>query len=221
MFGRERFALKDGAQVRAMRAAGLVVADALAAQALERISVGLEPSVVRLDRDGRRAYVLDRRSGGISVVDVAGRAVARTVATDPEPVAAQLDRAGTRLYVVHRGSAYLTVLALPELTVASRIFVGLGASAVEVDPRTALVYVGSADERGVQVFDPLSFAPMAGIELPAPVSFLAIDALENALVAVMPAAGQVGYVDIASRRLTSAMDVGPAPDKLVVVGERR
>ena len=31
MFGRERFDLKDAGQVRAMRAAGLVVADALAA----------------------------------------------------------------------------------------------------------------------------------------------------------------------------------------------
>ncbi len=199
----------------------LAILDAEAGLVLERLPTGLEPWVVRLDRDGRRAYVLDRRSGGITVVDVPGRAVVRTVATEPEPVAVQLNRAGTRLYVVHRGSAYLSVLSVPDLAVVNRLFVGLGAAALEVDPRTDLVYVGSADERRIQVFDPFSMAPLGAIEVPAPVSFLTLDTVENTLLALMPSVGAVSFVDLASRRVVSTMDVGADPLRLVVVGERR
>jgi DNA-binding beta-propeller fold protein YncE len=188
---------------------------------LDRLATGLDPWTLRLDRDGRRAYVLHRRTGEITVVDVAGRAVARTVATDPEPLAAQLNRAGTRLYVVHRGSAYMTVLSVPDLTVANRLFVGLGASALEVDPRTDLVYVGHADERRIQVFDPTSLAPIDRIELPAPVSYLLLDRTENALLAVMPSAGAVAFVDLASRRVTGVVDVGADALRVAIPGERR
>lgn len=199
----------------------VAILDAEAGLVLERLPTGVEPWVLRLDRDGRRAYVLDRRSGGLTVVDVPGRAVVRTVTTEPEPLAAQLNRAGTRLYVIHRGSAYLSVLSLPDLTVVNRLFVGLGAGALEVDPRTDLVYVGRADEPRIHVFDPFSFAPLGAIELPGPVSYLTVDAVENTLLALMPTPGAVAFVDLASRRVVSAVDVGADPLRLVVVGERR
>lgn len=199
----------------------VAILDAEAGLVLERLPTGVEPWVLRLDRDGRRAYVLDRRSGDLTVVDVPGRAVVRTVATEPEPLAVQLNRAGTRLYVIHRGSAYLSVLSVPDLTVVNRLFVGLGAGALEVDPRTDLVYVGRADERRIHVFDPFSFAPLGAIELPGPVSYLTIDAVENTLLALMPTPGAVAFVDLASRRVVSAVDVGADPLRLVVVGERR
>lgn len=195
--------------------------DPVSGSQLERVAVGLEPWRLRLDRDGRRAYVLGRRSGDVTVVDVAGRAVARTAATDPEPLAAQLNHAGTRLYVVHRGSAYLTVLSLPDLMVVNRLFIGLGAGALEIDPRTDLVYVGRADERTIQVFDPVSLAPLDRIELPAPVSYLAVDRIENALLAVMPSAGAVAFVDLASRQVVSAVDVGVDPYRVAMPLERR
>lgn len=199
----------------------VAILDAEAGLVLERLPTGVEPWVLRLDRDGRRAYVLDRRSGDITVVDVPGRAVVRTVTTEPEPLAAQLNRAGTRLYVIHRGSAYLSVFSVPDLTVVNRLFVGLGAGALEVDPRTDLVYVGRADERRIQVFDPFSFAPLGAIELPGPVSYLTVDAVENTLLALMPTSGAVAFIDLASRRVVSVVDVGADPLRLVVVGERR
>lgn len=195
--------------------------DAESAQLLSHVQVGLEPWRLRLDPDGRRAYVLDRRSGDLAVVDVAGRAVARTVATGPEPLAAQLNRAGTRLFLIHRGSAYLTILSVPDLAVVNQLFIGLGAGALEVDPRTDLVYVGRADEPRIQVFDALSLAPLDSIAVPAPVSYLTIDPSEGALVAVMPSIGAVGFVDLASRRVLSAVDVGPEPFRVTLVGVRR
>lgn len=213
----------DGRAVLVVNSGSNTVAilDPQAGTVVDRVPTGVEPWVLRLDRDGRRAYVLDRRSGDITVVDVAGRAAVRTVSLDPEPVSAQLDRTGTRLYVLHRGSAYLNVLSVPDLNVVSRVFVGLGAAAVEVDPRTGLVYVGSADERQIQVFDPLSYVPMAAIEVPAPVSYLTVDAVENVMVALMPSVGAVAFVDIASRRVVSVADVGADPYRMVIVGERR
>ena len=67
MFGRERFTLKDGAQVRAMRAAGLVVAEALAA-----VRAAAQPGVTTAELDAVAEKVI-RGAGAIpSFVGVDG-----------------------------------------------------------------------------------------------------------------------------------------------------
>ena len=199
---------------------GISFVDPLAGVVLDRIAVGDEPWALLLDRSGRRAYVLNRRSSSISVVDVVTRAVAATITTDPEPLRAQLNRDGTRLYVVHRGSAWMSVFSIPDLAPVSRIFVGLGASVVKIDPRTDLLYVGRADEGRIQLFDPSSLLPVGAIEVPGPVSYLAIDDVENALVAVLPTLRQVAFVDLARKRLLSTVDVGRDPFRIAPISER-
>lgn len=187
---------------------------------LETVQTGDEPSALLLDRGGRRAYVLNRRSHSITVLDVANRAVAATVPTEPEPLRAQLSRDGSRLYLVARGSAYLTVFSVPDLAVVRSVFVGLGAGALKVDPRTDLVYVGRADEGRIQVFDPVSALPVDAIEVPGPVSYLALDDVENALVAVIPSLRQVAFVDVTRKRVVAALDVGAEPYQVALVAER-
>jgi hypothetical protein len=87
-----------------------------------------------------------------------------------------------------------------------------------VDPRSDLVYVGRADEGKIQVFDPISALPVDAIEVPGPVSYLAVDHVENALVAVLATLGQVAFVDVARKRLVGTADVGAAAYQVAVMG---
>jgi YVTN family beta-propeller protein len=194
--------------------------DPAAGMVVDHVSVGDEPRSLLLDRGGRRAYVLSRRSNDVTVLDLANRAVVAKAPTDPEPLRAQLNRDGTRLYVIHRGSAWLNVFSIPDMAQVTRIFVGLGAAALKVDPRTDLVYVGRADEDRIQLFDPSSLLPVGEIEVPGPVSYLAIDDVENALVAVVPSRRQVAFVDLTRRRVLSTVDVGRDPYAIAPVSER-
>jgi YVTN family beta-propeller protein len=193
--------------------------DPVAGLELGRVAVGEEPSAMLLDRSGRRAYVVNRRSARITVLDLANRAVAGSIATDPEPLRVAINRAGTRLYAIHAGSAYLGVWSLPDLAPAGRYFVGLGATALKVDPRTDLVYVGRSDRR-LEIYDPLAFVPVDSIELPGEPGWLSIDDAENALLALLPAAGSLAAVDLNARRVVSRVDVLPAPHALALAGER-
>jgi YVTN family beta-propeller protein len=198
----------------------VVFADPAGPMELSRISVAEEPWSLLVDRSGKRAYVLSRRAATLTVLDLASRTVAGTAATDAEPVRAQLDRAGARLYVIHAGSAYMSVLDLPALSLARRVHVGLGASALKVDARTGLLYVGLRDDDRIQVYDPLALVPMDYIELPGPVSWLAIDDAENALLALVPGKRTLAFIDLTRRRVLGLADVGSGPHAIAAAGER-
>jgi YVTN family beta-propeller protein len=187
---------------------------------VDRVLTGDDPWTVFLERTGRRAYVMNRRSNNITVVDVATHAVVATIGTDPEPLRAQVNRNGDRLYVIHRGSQYMNVYSVPDYALLKRTFVGLGAGALKVDPRTDLVYVGRADEGRIQVFDPFSLMPIDTIEVSGPVSYLTIDDTENTLLALVPSRREVAFVDLTTRRIRSVLEVGQSPYWITVVNER-
>jgi YVTN family beta-propeller protein len=194
--------------------------DPIAAVELDRVNVGEDPAALLIDRSGRRAYVLNHGSSSVTVLDLSTHAVVTTFATDGLPSRAQLNRAGTRLYVVNAGSAYLNVYTLPDNVLQRRVFVGLGAVALKVDPRSDLVYVGKADETLLQVFDPFSLLPVDSIELPEGTSYLTIDDVENTLLAILPARRAIAFVDLTTRRVVGTLDAGSEPYLVTVIGER-
>jgi YVTN family beta-propeller protein len=182
--------------------------------------IGEEPVALLTDRSGKRGYVFNRRSSSITILDLASHSVAGTIRTEPEPLRGQLNRTGTRLYVVHGSTAYLSVFSIPDLALVNRLFVGLGASAIKVDPRTDLIYVGYRDDNRVQVFDPMLPLPIDSIELPGGVSYMTIADQENALLLLFPDLRSLGFVDLTRRKLLSLVDVGASPYFIVTVGER-
>jgi YVTN family beta-propeller protein len=194
--------------------------DPISARELDRVNVGQEPSALLIDRSSRRAYVANRRSSSVTVLDLPTHAVVTTFATDALPSRVQLNRAGTRLYVAQAGSAYVNIYSLPDNALLKRVFVGVGAAALKVDPRSDLIYVGKADETIIQVFDPFALMPVNSIELPEGTSYLTIDDVENTLLALMPERRAVAFVDLTTRRVVGAVDVGRDPFILAVVGER-
>jgi hypothetical protein len=115
----------------------------------------------------------------------------------------------------------MTVFALPALTVANRVFVGLGMEAIKVDSRTDLIYVGRQGEARLQVFDPASYLPVDYVEVPGDVSYMAIDDANDALFLVVPSRRSVAVVELTSWKLLASFDVGDEPYQVVLVGERR
>ncbi|BDG05242.1 YVTN family beta-propeller repeat protein [Anaeromyxobacter oryzae] len=226
-----RLAPGDGPAEMALAADGTLVVvnvrsrtvafvDPLAMAELGRVAVGDAPAGLRVDRSGQRAYVANRGTSTVTVLDVPNRAVVGTITTDAEPVWVDLSRDGTRLYVVHRGSAYLGVFALPSLAPVAHPYVGLGATAVKVDPRTDLLYLSRGDERRISVYDPISFQPLDQIDVPGAVSRMMIDDAENTLLAVVPEQGTIAVLDLTSRKLLAEIPVGNDPFGLAFVGER-
>lgn len=184
-----------------------------------RVQVGEEPVFLLPDRTGRRLFVFNQRSSSISVVDLSTRAVVATISTENSPLRAQLDRANARLYVATARAAYLTVYALANYSVQQRVYVGLGTTALKTDPDTDLLYVANADGH-ISVFDPFSLLPVDQLELPEGASYLAIDAAENVLFALMPERGAVAAVQLTTKSTLALFDVGKSPRVLALMGER-
>jgi YVTN family beta-propeller protein len=187
---------------------------------LGRVPVGDAPGALLLDRSGRRAYVVNRASASVTVLDVANRAVFGTLATDPEPVRVGLSRDGTKLHVVHRGSTYLSTWAIPSLSPVSRVYIGLGATTLRVDPRTDFIYLSRGDERVIAVLDPVSFQQIDRFEVPGAATYLAIDDAENTLLALVPERRTIAVIELTSRRVVAEIPVGVDPYVLAFGGER-
>jgi hypothetical protein len=194
--------------------------DAGSLSELGRVAVGDDPVALLLDRQGRRAFVVNRASSSVTYLDVGNRAVLGTLPTDPEPLRAQLSRDGSVLYVVHRGSQYLATFAVPSLVPQARVFIGLGATTVRVDPRSELIYVSRGAERRIAVHDPLSLQEIDSFEMPGAVSYMAIDDAENTLLAIVPERSSIAVLDLTSRARLGEIPVGVAPYTLALFGER-
>ena len=187
---------------------------------LARIVVGQGPRSVLMDSSGKRAYVFNTLSDTISVIDVPNRALAATVRTEPEPLRGQFNRKGDRLFIMFGRSPYVVVLNVPSLAVEQRVFVGRGVSAIKIDPRTDLLYLGSSMDHFVTVYDPLSFTPNDFIDIKGPAGYLAIDNDENNLYAVVPERKVVSIVNLVSRKVVGEIDVSEAPSWVTMMGER-
>lgn len=200
------------------RSSTAVFADPVSWVELSRVPLGDAPTSIVMDRAGQRAYVLNPSSRSITILDLANRAVVATVATESEPVRAALDRDGTTLYVTQRGSQFLAAFSVPDLAPRGRIFVGLGATGIEIDPRTGRIYVGAGTQPRIDVLDPAGAMPVGAIDLPGPASELALLETEHLLLVLMPADRAVAVVDLTTGRTLSVFDVGGAPYELAVSG---
>jgi YVTN family beta-propeller protein len=190
-------------------------------QEVARVSVGEGPWSVVQPPGSNRAVVVNRRSSTLTIIDLATRQAIATIPTDPEPLFAQSSRDGSRLYLVHAGSLYMTEYALPALTVTRRVRVGLGVSALKVDPRTDLIYVAHGGQARLEVFDTVSALPVDAFELPGPTSQLAIDDSQDQLYALIPSRRAVAVLDLTSRRVLSVLEVGGDPYEVKLAGERK
>lgn len=196
------------------------VIDAVSVVETGRVPAGNGPGSILVDRTGRRAYTFNAASSTITVIDIAAPGVAGTIATEAGPLRGQFSRAGDRLYVIHRSSPYLTVIDPLTLSVTERVYVGPGATALKVDPRTDRIYLARRGTGAIEVYDPLSFLPVDTIRTEGDVSFMTIDDEGNNLYLVLAGSDQVQVLRIVGNEITARADVGDAPSRVALVGER-
>jgi YVTN family beta-propeller protein len=183
-----------------------------------RVPAGEAPQSILLDRSGRRAFIFSGRASTVAVLDLPSRATVGTLSLEAAPLRGQIDRAGTRLYVASSTSPFLSIFSLPDLSLKARVFVGLGVSALKVDPDTDLLYVAQGSR--LCVYDPFSLIPVDYIDAGGAVSYAAIDASENALFLLEPGREAIAAIDLVTRKRLADFDAGAGAHVLALMGER-
>jgi hypothetical protein len=112
--------------------------------------------------------------------------VAATLSTDAAPLRGAFDRTEKRLYVIHRSSPYLGLFDPTTLSAANKVYVGAGAIALTVDPRSDRIYLARRGTRSVEIFDSFSFLPVDTLQVPGDVASLTIDREGNSLFLAIP-----------------------------------
>jgi len=189
--------------------------DPLSAIELERVPVAGRPSSLLLDRDGRRVFVLAERSSAIAVLSVSSRSQVGSIAVDSGPVRARLaGRNGERILVAHGESPYLTVVDSRTLAVEQRVYVGPGARALEVDPRSGRIFLARARAGRIEVFDPSSFLPVEEIAVPGEVAWMSVEAEGNGLGVLLRDPAEARIVGLVGGGTIARTPLGPDPAAL-------
>ncbi|MDA8325859.1 MAG: hypothetical protein M0033_06530 [Nitrospiraceae bacterium] len=185
-----------------------------------RIKVGVQPVYMLLDPSGKRAYVFNYFSNTVSIIDLTSTGVVATVATDTAPIRGAFNRAGDRLYIINESSPYLTVFDPSGLSIIKRQFAGQGMRAIKVDTRTDLVYIGKMNTPLLEVYDPFTFIPVDYIKAGSDPAYMTIDNDENDLCVVDPVLESLIFINLASKKTVSMIDVGVGPYWVTLMGER-
>jgi YVTN family beta-propeller protein len=184
-----------------------------------RVALPSEPASVVVGRSSQRAFVLQPMSNALTAIDLSRAAITATVTLDDPPLRGAVGREGNTLYVVTRYSSDLLAIDTNSLAVIDRIYVGSGAASVEVDHNTGLIYVGRT-AGGIAVVDPSTAATIDRFRSRGNAAFLAIDEDQNSLFVVRPDNRTVEKLDIVSKRLKGAIEVGKEPYAVVLMGGR-
>lgn len=195
------------------------VVDTVSLIEVNRVPVGQGPHSVLMDREGKRAYVFNALSSTISVIDVVSRALAATITTQSGPLRGQFNRNGDRLYVIHEYSPYMTMFDPSSPSAQRKIFVGTGMTAIKVDVRTDLIYIGRKPD-ALEILDPFSLFPVETVPVGGEISQMAIDGDENNLYLVLPGRKVLSILGLISRKMAPEIDIGEGACWVTLMGER-
>jgi sugar lactone lactonase YvrE len=158
-------------------------------------------------------------SNSISVVDLYRRELFNTQTLEETPLRGAVSEDGTSLYVITKNSPNLLVIDPTSLSITGRIFVGMGAASIKLDPKTGLVYVGKR-MGGVAVVDPLLGLPIDTIRVDGNAAFVAIDGDENNLFVASSDKETIQRMGLVSQKLSGVIEVEERCYAVVLMGER-
>ena len=184
-----------------------------------RVEVKSGPRYITIDPTGSKAWVFSALDDSISTLRVPGGGLIGTLRSGGGPIRGDFERLASRLYVIHQNSAYLDVVDTATLSVAQRVFVGSGASAIKVDPKTGRIYVGFKGSSRLDVFDPTGLLPIDHVETGGGAGHLTIDSEGNNLCISIPSRGEVRLVRLVGKALAARLEV-PDPVEAALPGER-
>ncbi len=187
---------------------------------IRRVRVAEGPSSAVVDPPGLKAYVMSPLANSVSVVDLTQSEASATIAVEGGPLRGAFNREGDTLYVVSRDSPYLTVIDASRLVITQRIFIGIGALSIKVDTQTDLILVGMKAGGNILVIDAFASMAIDAIVLEGNAAYLTIDDEENSLFVALPDIKSLQKVNLTSKKITGAIDVGEEAYAVVVVRER-
>ena len=193
--------------------------DAVSLARGDRINVGSGPGSVVIEPSGQRAFVLNTLSNSVTVIDVPGRRALATVSTESAPLRAAFSVRGEALYIVHERSPYMTVLDTRQLTLAPRVRLRIGVSAIAVDTVRNLLCIGSENDPAIEFYDPNALMPLFSMKTTAGVSYLAFVAEDNSLYMVSPGTRSASIAKLTDRKVVAEIDTGDAPYAVTVMGQ--
>lgn len=211
--GRTMVAVNNGSN-------SISIIDALAMVEIDRISVGEGPTQVVITPSGLKAVVLNTRDSTVSVIDLPQKVLAVTIGLEGEPTHASTDRDGSRLYVVSHNSPNLAIIDLTSLKVTGKVFIGAQGACIATDPQTGLLYIGLEGPNEIVVVDPFALAPIDFFHLESRPAFLAIESQERHLFVTLPDQGELKRIEIISKRISTAIDVGKGANAVAFANER-
>jgi YVTN family beta-propeller protein len=202
---------------RGSNTASIIDTDSL--REIERVRLPSEPRSVVMSPTEPRAFLIQPMSNSISVVDLYRREIFSTQALEETPLRGAVSEDGASLYVIAKNSPNLLVIDPTSLTITGRIFVGMGAASIKLDPATGLVYIGKR-MGGVAVVDPSLGMPIDTIRVVGSAAFLAIDGDENNLFVASSDKETIQRMGLISQKRSGAIEVEERCYAVVLMGER-
>jgi YVTN family beta-propeller protein len=202
---------------RGSNTASLIDTDSL--REIERVRLPSEPRSVVMSPVAPRAFLLQPLSNTISVVDLFRREIFTTQTLEETPLRGAVSADGTSLYVITKNSPNLLIIDPTNLSITGRIFVGMGAASIELDPASGLVYIGKR-MGGVAVVDPSLGLPIDTFRVNGRAVALAIDGDENDLFVASSDKMVIEKMGLISQKVSGAIEVEEGCYAVVLMGER-
>jgi DNA-binding beta-propeller fold protein YncE len=195
------------------------IIDAGSLREIGRVSLASEPTDVVTSPVSQRAYLMQPLANSVSAIDLQRLEISAARILDETPIRGAVSGDGDRLYVITRFSSDLLVLNASSLALMGRIYVGTGATSINVDPNTDLIYVGKK-AGGISVVDPGLLMPIDRFRTSGNAANLAIDAEENSLFVVLPDRETIQKLDLVTKRLKGVIEVQKGSYDVVLMGAR-
>lgn len=186
---------------------------------IRRIRVGEGPASVVIDPAGVLAYVLNSLSHSITVIDLGNMEASATISLEENPIRGAFDRSGERLYLITANSNDVVVIDTATHGVVQKIFTGMGALSILVDPRRNIFYVGKNNGE-LAVVTPEVLMYINSINLSANVVSMTIDDEENVILALAPDQRALYKVNPVNNKIIGRIDLGDEGYAVEVIGAR-
>jgi YVTN family beta-propeller protein len=176
------------------------------------VAVGAMPAEVTFSSDGARAFVANGGSGDVTVIDVGTKEVEDTIGVDETPVGAW--QGDGIAYVDNEASRTLTAIDTNTLAIVRTYDLGFTPGMAAAGP-DGNVWVTNADAGQVVLLAADSDTTMATIATGAGAHALAFSGDGARAFVSNQEDDSVSVIDVAARRVTKKIAVGPKPNGMV------
>jgi YVTN family beta-propeller protein len=182
--------------------------DTATGRVLRATKVDRDPVALVLRPDGLRLFVANRASNTVTVLNTVTMAIIARISVAAEPVALAHHPTAQRLYVACRTANAIQEIDTSTNTASPPVAVGPQPVSVAARANGAELWVALEGAPELRVVATAGLATIANVVLFGPASDVAVAPDEVRAYAAIPADHRLAIVDVASRTVTSTIDLG-------------